>query len=92
LIEPDVGAALEIVHSHHRHSLGLDMEHRLQAVLALFVRAKYTGKPDEKADLLTGVNVELAVLRFQLRLAKDLAALAQNSHGHTVELIGRVGA
>jgi hypothetical protein len=77
---------------HHRHSLGTDMGQRLQAILALLVRAKYAGPGEEKVDLLRKVNVELEVLRFQLRLAKDLAALPQHSHGHAVELAGKVGA
>lgn len=76
---------------HHRHSLGSDMEHRLQAILALLIRAKYASPGDDKASLLRSANVELEVLRFQLRLAKDLAALPQNSHGHAVKLAGQVG-
>src|SRR5713101_7796806 len=55
---------------HHRHSLGIDMERRLQVVLALLVQAKYAGAGDAKAALLAKANVELEVLRFQLRLAK----------------------
>jgi hypothetical protein len=31
------------------------------------------------------------VLRFQLRLAKDLAALATSSHGHAAGLVEQVG-
>jgi hypothetical protein len=77
---------------HHRHSLGADVERRLQAVLALLVRAKYAGPGEDKAALLAGVNVELEVLRFQLRLAKDLSALPLQGHGHATRLIGQVGA
>ena len=77
---------------HHRHSLGLDMAHRLQVVLALLIRAKYAGAGKDKAGLLADVNVELEVLRFQLRLAKDLAALPLNSHGHAIERMAQVGA
>src|SRR5947209_7834791 len=75
----------------HRYSLGTDMERRLQDVLALLVRARYAGQGDRPA-LLEKANVELEVLRFQLRLAKDLATMPLNSHGHAVKLIGQVGA
>jgi hypothetical protein len=67
------------------------MEHRLQAVLALLVRARYAS-PGDRGELLAAVNVELEVLRFQLRLAKDLAALPLSSHGHALERLARVGA
>jgi hypothetical protein len=77
---------------HHRYSLGTDMERRLQAILARLVRARYAGPEDDKAGLLKDVNVDLEVLRFQLRLAKDLTALPLNSHGHAVKLVGQVGA
>jgi hypothetical protein len=70
----------------------MDVERRLQAVLALLLRARYAGAGDAKAGLLASVNVELEVLRFQLRLAKDLAALPLNSHGHAVKRLGQVGA
>ena len=76
---------------HHRHSLGTDMEHRLQAVLALLLRAKYHGPGEGKGKLLADANVELEVLRFQLRLAHDLAALPTNSHGHSIRLLEGVG-
>jgi hypothetical protein len=76
---------------HHRYSLGTDLEHRLQAVLALLVRARYAN-PGGKGELLAAVNIELEVLRFQLRLAKDLTALPLSSHGHAIEQVARVGA
>jgi len=66
--------------------IGTDMEQCLQAVLALLVRAKYPGPGDDKAALLADVNVELEVLRFQVRLANDLVALPLNGHGHAVKL------
>jgi hypothetical protein len=75
----------------HRYSLGGDMESRLQTILAALVRARYSGKSEEKAALLGSVNVELEVLRFQLRLAKDLAALLLHSHGHALKMAAQVG-
>src|SRR5262249_23117521 len=76
---------------HHRYSLGLAMEHRLQTILALLIRAKYTGKPEAKVGLLTDANVELEVLRIQMRLGLDLKALPSQSHGHAVRLPEQVG-
>ncbi len=76
---------------HHRYSLGLAMEQRLQTILALFIRAKYSGKPDVKAGLLGEINIELEVLRFQLRLSHDLKALATSSHGHAMERLQKIG-
>ena len=73
---------------HHRYSLGRDMEARLQAILALLVRAKYTRS---KAVFLTDANIELEVLRFQVRLAKDLSALPAKSHAHAAKVLGEIG-
>ena len=50
---------------HHRYSLGQSIEHRLQFVLALLLRAKYTR---DKTALLADANMELQTLRFQIRL------------------------
>ncbi len=74
---------------HHRYTLGASMETRLQTILTLLLRAKYTR---ERNDFLESANIELEVLRFQLRLAKDLKALAINSHGHASGLIIPIGA
>jgi hypothetical protein len=59
---------------------------------SLAERGRRQNLEDDKAGLLASVNVELEVLRFQLRLAKDLAALPPNSHGHAVKRLGQVGA
>lgn len=73
---------------HHRYSLGIALENRLQEILALLLRAKYAR---EKTTLLDEVNVELDVLRFQVRLAKDLKALPTRSHGHAGKLLLDIG-
>ena len=54
---------------HHRHSLGVQIENRLHLILGLLLEAKYTR---EKRELLSRSNIELEILRFQLRLAQDL--------------------
>jgi len=74
---------------HHRYSLGIAMENRLQRILELLLRAKYSR---EKAAFLNDANMELEVLRFQVRLAKDLKALPIKSHGHAAEAMQGIGA
>ena len=75
----------------HRYSLGLSMEQRLQVFLALLIRAKYTSLVEEKSRLLRDANIELEVLRFQVRQALDLGAFPRNSHGHCCNLMVQVG-
>jgi hypothetical protein len=73
---------------HHRYGLGRDMESRLQTILALLLRAKYS---KSKVAYLTDANIELETLRFQLRLATDLAILPQKSHGYAAEQTVSIG-
>jgi hypothetical protein len=73
-----------------RYGLGLAIERRLQDLLALLVRAKYA-PPTGKAPLLRDANVELEVLRFQVRQAAELKALALGSQKHALERLGQVG-
>lgn len=74
---------------HHRYSLGLAMENRLQRILELLLRAKYSR---EKAGHLGSANIELEVLRFQVRLATDLQALSVKSHGYAAHVLQGIGA
>ena len=73
---------------HHRYSLGLAIEQRLQKILSLLLRAKYSR--DKKA-VLEDANIELDVLRFQMRLAKDLKVLPIKSHGYGSSLVQSIG-
>lgn len=73
---------------HHRYSLGIAMETRLQRILELLLRAKYSR---EKAGYLNDANMQLEVLRFQVRLAKDLKALPMKSHGHAAGVMQGIG-
>ncbi|MBI2808206.1 MAG: diversity-generating retroelement protein Avd [Planctomycetes bacterium] len=77
---------------HHRYSLGLSMENRLQQILGALIRAKYTGAHESKRLLLADVNIELEVLRYQARLALECRCLAPNSHAHAAKLLEWVGA
>ena len=73
---------------HHRYSLGTSMEKRLQELLALLLRAKFR---KNKAEYLKDANVELEILRFQLRLAGDLRAMPAQSQGHAVKRMAGIG-
>jgi hypothetical protein len=73
---------------HHRYSLGLAMENRLQGILGLLLQSKYSR---DKQGPLTQANLELEVLRFQVRLAKDLKALPVKSHGYAAEAMQSIG-
>lgn len=74
---------------HHRYSLGLAMENRMQTILALLLQAKYSR---DKVEPLTRANLEMEVLRFQLRLAKDLKVLPVKSQGFAAEVMHAIGA
>lgn len=73
---------------HHRYSLGLAIENRLQKVLGLLLRAKYSR---EKSAILGEVNIELETLRFQLRMAKDLKVLPLKSQRYAAEVLQGIG-
>ncbi|MGD0092792.1 MAG: diversity-generating retroelement protein Avd [Planctomycetota bacterium] len=74
----------------HRYSLGIAIENRLQTLLALLLRAKYA-KAGGKVAHLTEANLELEILRFQLRLAKDLRALPLKSHEYAAKAVQGLG-
>ena len=72
----------------HRYSLGIAMENRLQRVLELLLRAKFARR---KAAYLDDANIEMEILRFQIRLARDLCALPAKSHGTATAHIMAIG-
>ena len=75
---------------HHRYSLGRQIERTLLDLLEVLIEARYVR---DKARLLDRANILLERLRFQMRLAKDLKALALNSfefQAKAVEEIGRM--
>jgi len=73
---------------HHRYSIGVSIENRVQTVLSTLLRAKYA---KDKAVWLSEANIELEVLRFQLRLAKDLRVLPIRSHGFAARSMDSIG-
>jgi hypothetical protein len=72
----------------HRFTLGERMEIRLYDLLEILLRAKYKR---EKSALLQQANLELELLRFQFRLAKDLQCLNLKSFEHGVRSLDEVG-
>jgi len=73
---------------HHRYSLGVAIENRLQKLLGLLLKAKYSRK---EIDVLNDANIELEILRFQIRLAKDLKVLPVKSHGYSAKVMESIG-
>ena len=72
----------------HRFVLGERIERNLYGLLEILIRAKYARN---KAKLLEEANLALEVLRFQMRLAKDLECLKVNSYGHASKSIDDIG-
>jgi len=73
---------------HHRYSLGIAIENRLQKLLGLLLRAKYSRK---KIEVLNDANIELEILRFQMRLAKDVKVLPVKSRGFAAKSLDSIG-
>jgi hypothetical protein len=76
----------------HRYTLGADIERRVQGLLGQLVRARYAAAGEGRTTILADVNVELEVLRFQVRLAKDLKALPVTGHGEAARQLEQIGA
>ena len=71
-----------------RFSLGISMEDRLLKILEQLIRAKFS---TDKAGFLKDANVELELLRFQVRLAVDVKAFPISSQEHATKLMYGVG-
>ena len=72
----------------HRFVLGERIERNLYALLEGLIQARYTR---ERRPLLTQANLTLEVLRFQMRLAKDLQCLRVNSYGFAARALDEIG-
>lgn len=72
-----------------RCTLGDGMELRLYRVLEWLLRAKYNS--GDRPALLRDVNMELELLRFQYRMAKDLRCLSVDSYEHATRTVNEVG-
>src|ERR1700683_3974304 len=72
----------------HRFVLGERIERNLYDLLETLLKAKYTRL---RQQLLEQANLLLEVLRFQMRLAKDLQCLKIDSYGSAARAIDEVG-
>lgn len=72
----------------HRFSLGERMERTLYDLLETLIRARYRR---ERVPLLDEANVLLEVLRFQIRLAKELELLAVSRYEYLARHIDELG-
>ena len=72
----------------HRFVLGERIERNLYDLLEILIRAKYT---KHRQELLEQANLVLEILRFQIRLAKDLQCLKVESYGFAAKAIDEIG-
>ena len=72
----------------HRFVLGERLERTLYDLLEALIQAKY--RRDRK-DLLDAANLKLEILRFQIRLAKDLQCLQAKSYEFASKQINEIG-
>ena len=72
----------------HRFVLGERIERNLYDLLETLLRAKYTRN---RQELLYQANLLLEILRFQMRLAKDLQCLKVESYGFATKAIDEIG-
>ena len=71
----------------HRFVLGERLERTLYDLLETLIRAKYSR---DRKSLLDEANLKLEILRFQVRLAKDLQCLRANSYGFAAKQIDEI--
>ena len=64
------------------------MERTLYDLLETLIQAKYRR---DRRSLLEDANLKLEILRFQVRLAKDLECLRPNSYAFASKQIDEVG-
>lgn len=72
----------------HRFGLGDRIERNLYELLETLLKAKYTR---ERRTLLEQANLALEILRYQIRLAKDLQCLRPKSYGFAAGAIDEIG-
>ena len=72
----------------HRFVLGERIERNLYGLLETLIGAKYT---KNRQRLLEDANLALEVLRFQMRLAKDLQCLKVESYAFAAKSIDEIG-
>jgi hypothetical protein len=68
--------------------LGERIERNLYDLLEILIRAKYTR---QRQEFLEQANLVQEILRFQMRLAKDLQCLKVESYGFVARGIDEIG-
>jgi hypothetical protein len=71
-----------------RYSLGERLECRLYDILDKLIRAKFT---QDRNSILRDINLDLEMLRFQFRLAKDLRCMSVESYGFASRSVNEIG-
>jgi hypothetical protein len=72
----------------HRFVLGERIERHLYELLETLIQARYTR---QRQALLERANLLLEILRFQMRLAKDLQCLKVDSYAFATKGIDEIG-
>ena len=72
----------------HRFVLGERIERNLYDLLESLIEAKYSRA---RTPLLQKANLRLEILRFQMRLAKDLQCLRVESYAFAAKAIDDIG-
>ena len=72
----------------HRFVLGERIERNLYDLLETLIEAKYSR---QRQELLQNANLKLEILRFQMRLAKDLQCFKHNSYQFASKAIDEIG-
>jgi hypothetical protein len=72
----------------HKFTLGDRLLLRLYQFIELLIRAKFTR---DRVPILQDGNLELELLRFQFRLAKDLKCLSLESYGYAARELNEIG-
>ena len=71
-----------------RYTFGDRLEGRLYSVLEELIEARYTA---DRVAILRHVNLQLEMLRFQFRMAKDLRCVTVESYGYASRSVNEVG-
>ncbi len=72
----------------HRFVFGERLERSLYDLLETLIQAKYSR---ERTPLLNEANLKLEILRFQVRLAKDLECLQVKSYAFAAKQLDEIG-
>jgi len=72
----------------HRFVPGERIERGMYELLEVLIQAKYSR---DRQELLRRANLNLEILRFQLRLAKDLQCLRENSYAFASRAVLEIG-